>query len=170
MDSGDNDMQPQIRRFNTITLRPHWGQYVISQGFMFLVTMLLLLVAGHDIITYKSPFLLLSGFTGSLVLYRSLYLWMIRYYVTSEQLIIKHGVLKRTCDYIELYRIVDFCESRNILEQVFGIKTVSIYSGDRTNPRLDIYGIRERTDVVSVIRERVEYNKRSKGVYEITNR
>ena len=94
MDSGDNDMQPQIRRFNTITLRPHWGQYVISQGFMFLVTMLLLLVAGHYIITYKSPFLLLSGFTGSLVLYRSLYLWMIRYYVTSEQLIIKHGVLK----------------------------------------------------------------------------
>ena len=124
-------MQPQIRRFNTITLRPHWGQYVISQGFMFLVTMLLLLVAGHDIITYKSPFLLLSGFTGSLVLYRSLYLWMIRYYVTSEQLIIKHGVLKRTCDYIELYRIVDFCESRNILEQMFGLKTVSIYSGDR---------------------------------------
>jgi hypothetical protein len=53
---------------------------------------------------------------------------------------------------------------------MFGIKTVSIYSGDRTNPRLDIYGIRERTDVVSVIRERVEYNKRSKGVYEITNR
>ena len=53
---------------------------------------------------------------------------------------------------------------------MFGIKTVSIYSGDRTNPRLDIYGIRERIDVVSVIRERVEYNKRSKGVYEITNR
>lgn len=170
MDSGDNDMQPQIRRFNTIILRPHWGQYVISQGFMFLVTMLLLLVAGHDIITYKSPFLLLSGFTGSLVLYRSLYLWMIRYYVTSEQLIIKHGVLKRTCDYIELYRIVDFCESRNILELMFGLKTVSIYSGDRTNPRLDIYGIRERLDVVSAIRERVEYNKLRKGVYEITNR
>ena len=53
---------------------------------------------------------------------------------------------------------------------MFGLKTVSIYSGDRTNPRLDIYGIRERLDVVSAIRERVEYNKQRKGVYEITNR
>lgn len=163
-------MQPQIRRFNTITLRPHWGQYVISQGFMILVTLILLIVAGHDTITYKAPFLILGGFTGSLVLYRCLYLSMLRFIVTGEQLIIQHGVLNRTSDYIELYRIIDFCESRNILEQMFGIKTVSIYSGDRTNPRLDIYGIRERTDVVSMIRERVEYNKRSKGVYEITNR
>ena len=60
--------------------------------------------------------------------------------------------------------------SRDILEQLFGLKTVSIYSGDRTNPKLDIYGVKERLDVVSIIRERVEYNKRRKGIYEITNR
>lgn len=57
-----------------------------------------------------------------------------------------------------------------LLEQLFGLKTVSIYSGDRTNPRLDIYGIRDNLDLVSLIRERVEYNKQLKGVYEITNR
>ena len=27
-------MQPQIRRFNIITLRPHWAQFIISQGFI----------------------------------------------------------------------------------------------------------------------------------------
>ena len=69
-----------------------------------------------------------------------------------------------------LYRIVDFSESRDILEQLFGLKTVSIYSGDRTNPKLDIYGVKEKLDVVAIIRERVEYNKRRKGIYEITNR
>ena len=53
---------------------------------------------------------------------------------------------------------------------MFGLKTVSIYSGDRTNPKLDIFGIKERLDVVALIRERVEYNKLRKGVYEITNR
>jgi uncharacterized membrane protein YdbT with pleckstrin-like domain len=85
-----------------------------------------------------------------------------------EQLIIQHGIFHRTSDYIELYRIVDF--SRDILEQLFGLKTVSIYSGDRTNPKLDIYGVKEKLDVVAIIRERFEYNKRRKGIYEITNR
>ena len=70
----------------------------------------------------------------------------------------------------ELYRIVDFCEQRDIMEQLFGLKTVSIYSGDRTNPKLDIYGVKEKVDVVGIIRERVEYNKQRRGVYEITNR
>jgi len=170
MVSEDNTMHPQIRRFNVKTLRPHWAQFIISQGFMSLVTMVLFLVAGHDSITYKIPFIILGAFTASIVLYGCLYLSKLRFIITSEQLIIQHGVLKRTSDYIELYRIVDFCESRDILEQMFGLKTVSIYSGDRTNPKLDIYGIKESLDVVALIRERVEYNKQRKGVYEITNR
>ena len=94
----------------------------------------------------------------------------LQFIVSSEQLIIQHGIFHRTSDYIELYRIVDFCEQRCIMEQLFGLKTISIYSGDRTNPKLDIYGVREKLDVVGIIRERVEYNKQRRGVYEITNR
>ena len=104
------------------------------------------------------------------MLYRCLYLYKLRYIITSEQLIIQHGVLTRTSDYIELYRVVDFSENRDILEQLFGLKTVWIFSGDRSNPKLDIYGVKERFDVVRIIRERVEYNKKRKGIYEITNR
>lgn len=51
-----------------------------------------------------------------------------------------------------------------------GLKTVSIYSGDRTTPRLDIIGVKANDDIVAVVRERVEYNKLRKGIYEITNR
>ena len=140
-------MADPIRRYNIITLRPHWAQYIISQGMSFIISCALFLVAGHDSITYK-----------------------LRYIITSEQLIIQHGVLTRTSDYIELYRVVDFSENRDILEQLFGLKTVWIFSGDRSNPKLDIYGVKERLDVVRIIRERVEYNKKRKGIYEITNR
>ena len=143
-----NDMQQTIRRFRIITLRPHWGQYIISQGFMFLVSLV----------------------TTLMMLYGCLYLSKLQFIVSSEQLIIQHGIFHRTSDYIELYRIVDFCEQRCILEQLFGLKTISIYSGDRTNPKLDIYGVQEKLDVVGIIRERVEYNKQRRGVYEITNR
>ena len=156
-------MQQTVRRFRVITLRPHWGQYIISQGLMFLV-------AGHDAITIKMPFLILGSVTMLMMLYGCLYLSKLQFIISSEQLIIQHGVFHRSSDYIELYRIVDFSEQRDILEQLFGLKTVSIYSGDRTNPKLDIYGVMEKVDVVGIIRERVEYNKQRRGVYEITNR
>ena len=163
-------MQQTVRRFNIITLRPHWGQYIISQGFMFLVSLVLFLVAGHDAITFKMPFLVLGTVTMLMTLYGCLYLSKIQYVISAEQLIIQQGFFHRTSDYIELYRIVDFSEQRDILEQFFGLKTISIYSGDRTNPKLDICGVQEKVDVVGIIRERVEYNKQIKGVYEITNR
>ena len=165
-----NDMQQTIRRFRIITLRPHWGQYIISQGFMFLVSLVLFLVAGHEAITFKMPFLILGSVTTLMMFYGCLYLSKLQFIVSSEQLIIQHGIFHRTSDYIELYRIVDFCEQRCIMEQLFGLKTISIYSGDRTNPKLDIYGVQEKLDVVGIIRERVEYNKQRRGVYEITNR
>ena len=163
-------MQQTVRRFNIITLRPHWGQYIISQGFMFLVSLVLFLVAGHDAITFKMPFLVLGTVTMLMTLYSCLYLSKLQYVISAEQLIVQQGVFHRTSDYIELYRIVDFSEQRDILEQFFGLKTISIYSGDRTNPKLDICGVQEKVDVVGIIRERVEYNKQIKGVYEITNR
>ena len=163
-------MQQTVRRFRVITLRPHWGQYIISQGLMFLVSLVVFLVAGHDAITIKMPFLILGSVTMLMMLYGCLYLSKLQFIISSEQLIIQHGVFHRSSDYIELYRIVDFSEQRNILEQLFGLKTVSIYSGDRTNPKLDIYGVMEKVDMVGIIRERVEYNKQRRGVYEITNR
>ena len=163
-------MQQTVRRFRVITLRPHWGQYIISQGLMFLVSLVVFLVAVHDAITIKMPFLILGSVTMLMMLYGCLYLSKLQFIISSEQLIIQHGVFHRSSDYIELYRIVDFSEQRDILEQLFGLKTVSIYSGDRTNPKLDIYGVMEKVDVVGIIRERVEYNKQRRGVYEITNR
>ena len=165
-----SDMDTTVRRFRIITLRPHWAQYIISQGLMFLVSIVLFLVAGHEGITIKTPFLVLGTCTTLMMLYGCLYLSKLQFIISSEQLIVQQGVFNRSSNYIELYRIVDFSESRDILEQLFGLKTVSIYSGDRTNPKLDIYGVKERLDVVSIIRERVEYNKRRKGIYEITNR
>lgn len=163
-------MQQTVRRFKVITLRPHWGQYIISQGFMFLVSVVLFLVAGHEAITFKMPFLIMGSVTMMTMLYGCLYLSKLQFIISPEQLIIQHGVFHRTSDYVELYRVVDFSENRDILEQLFGLKTVSIYSGDRTNPKLDIYGVMEKVDVVGIVRERVEYNKLRKGVYEITNR
>ena len=88
---------------------------------------------------------------------------------SDEQIISKHGVLSRKTDYMEQYRIVDFVEHQSFMQQLCGLKTVHIFSMDRNTPQLDLVGIRRNLDVVTLIRERVEYNKRKKGIYEITN-
>ena len=92
-----------------------------------------------------------------------------RYHIGCEQLISQHGVLSRKTDYMEQYRIVDFVEHQSLMQQLCGLKTVRIFSTDRNTPRLDLVGIEYDFDAVTLIRERVEYNKRKKGIYEITN-
>ena len=92
------------------------------------------------------------------------------YTITREQLKKSEGVFVREEDYVELYRVVDFAERKDLLQQMFGLKTVTIFSGDRTTPKLCLQGIRSDLDLVSIIRERVEYSKTQKPVYEITNR
>lgn len=160
--------QPSYR-FRTIVYRPHWYQWIIRQGFMVLLFIALLMGAGWEGMTFKLPFLIGAAITGLCILYGTLYLYKLRFIVTAEQLIIEHGILSRSSDYIELYRVTDFREHRSLMEQLLGLKTVSIYSGDRTTPRLDIFGIKEKADVVGIIRERVNYNKTIRHIYEFTN-
>ena len=91
------------------------------------------------------------------------------YHIGIEQLVCEQGVFVRKVDYMELYRIVDFQEHQSLMQQLCGLKTVRIFSTDRNTPRLDLTGMRRKDDIVPLIRGRVEYNKRKKGIYEITN-
>ena len=73
-------------------------------------------------------------------------------------------------DYMELYRVVDYQQHRSFLQQLTGLKTVTITSGDRNLPSLDIIGVEDDEEIVQEIRIRVEYNKQLKHIHEITNR
>lgn len=158
------------RHLETMTIRPHLFQFVINE-----LKWLVLLTGG---ILYggieDAPFNTLAcGATLVLALYliyNFIYLWRCVFYITDEQIIYKRGVFTRRSDFIELYRIVDFKENCSFLQQLSGLKTVVIYSGDRTTPELPIWGVNHRVGLVTFIRERVEYNKQKKGIYEITNR
>lgn len=155
---------------NTVTIRPSMWQFVINE-----LPMLLLAISGfcycgcndmplQDLVAVFSTLLSLCLF------YRYQWLRRLVYRVTGEQLIIHKGVFTRCCDYIELYRVVDFHEHKSFMQQIIGLKTVSIYSGDRMTPRLDIIGVHNKMHLVDIIRDRVEWNRQRKGIYEITNR
>ena len=144
-------MQQPIYR--EISLRPQTAQFFIDE-----LPLLLLCPVG-----------LVYGGMENILIYRLIYLKRIRYHVGSEQLTAEHGVFQRSIGYIELYRVVDFHEQQSLLQQIFGLKTVTVLSMDRTTPKLELTGLPKRINIVDIIRERVEFNKQRKGIYEITN-
>lgn len=89
--------------------------------------------------------------------------------VDEETLCTKKGVFAKRTDYIELYRVVDYTERQTFLQNLFGVKTVTIISTDKTDAILDIYGVPNRLDLIRHIRKKVEISKRNKHIYEITN-
>lgn len=80
-----------------------------------------------------------------------------------------YGVFSKHTDYIELYRVVDYSESQTFWQKLWGVKTVSIVSTDKTDRTMVMYGISARRDIVHEIRNRVENCKNQRRIYEITN-
>ena len=162
--------QPTYIQPGTIQLRPRTVQFFIDNLPLLILDLCGYACAGMDGMPFMGLLLWLSIAVSLVLTYRFIYLKRMVYRITGEQLIYEHGVIIRSSDYVELYRVVDFAEQSNLLQQLCGVKTVSVHSGDRTTPRLDIIGVGINDNLVSVIRGRVELNKRRKGIYEITNR
>lgn len=159
-----------VIRFRTIFLQPHWLQFIINELPGILLMGGCMIAGGIDAMPFANWFLIAAILLALRLLYAFVYLRRMEYRINGEQLIMEYGVFTRKSDYLELYRIVDFNEHRTLPQQICGLKTVTIYSGDRSNPKLVIIGVKNDLDLVSLIRERVEYNKQRKGIYEITNR
>ena len=153
-----------------ITHRPHILQYVATD-----MVLIALNIIGWTAITLLwdaiNPWTIafMSFFTLYLFLHCQ-YITSMKYHVGLEQLMYQRGLFSLKRDYIEMYRIVDYEESRNFMEIVFGLKTVTIYACDRTTPFLRIIGVPMDMELIETIRERVELCKKKRGVYEITNR
>jgi uncharacterized membrane protein YdbT with pleckstrin-like domain len=126
------------------------------------------IVGGMDI-PFSSIFFCVALAITFLAYYNYIYLRSMEYTITDQQLIYEHGVFTRNRDFVELYRIVDYDERGTFLQQLMGLKTISIYSGDKSTPKLDIIGVKEKSDLVNVLRERVSYNRSRMNIHEFAN-
>lgn len=89
--------------------------------------------------------------------------------ITPTQLISKRGIVSVRIDYMELYRINDYVESQSIIERLLNLKSIVVYSTDKSNSELKVYGIDSNIDVVSCLRKNVEQAKTQRNIYEIAN-
>lgn len=151
-----------IQDVRNIILRPHAGQFVIDELPLIFMCMAGLVYGGMEGMPLGGMATVIALFLFLVLLYRFICLRRICYRVGNEQLVCERGLFCRRVDYMELYRIVDFQEHQSLLQQLCGLKTVVILSTDRNSPKLDLIGIRRGNDIVAIIRERVEINKRKR--------
>ena len=156
--------------FDKISIKPCWRQLIIEQ--LLWLILCIALVAAYLLTSFMfhGLLLLLAVLVAACIFYQMVCFSRIEYIVTGEQIVYLHGVLMHQTDYMELYRVVDYQQHRSLLQQLTGLKTITIMSGDRNLPCLDIIGVEEQEEVVQEIRTRVEYNKQMKHIHEITNR
>lgn len=161
-------MNVPYHTFGTITLRPSFLQWVTDKCGWIAVNIIGYCLYADSAVPIIVLVLMIA--MSLHLLYMLLYLRLMKFTITDQQIMYHHGVFNRKLEFIELYRVVDFHEDISFLQDILDIKTVTVHSGDRTTPRLRIPGIALGYPLVQTLRERVEYNKRRKGIYEITNR
>ena len=163
-------MREENITFKPLSLRPHWMQFSINQLHWLVLCIIAFTIYSCFHFLFSIIFLYVAIAILLYLLYQVAYLARMEYIVTSDQIIFLHGVFIHETDYMELYRVIDYQQHRSLIQQMSGLKTVIIYSGDRNTPVMQIIGMKEEVDVVKEIRRRVEYNKQIKHIYEITNR
>lgn len=88
------------------------------------------------------------------------------YDLTTHRLRVRHGVLNRTTENMELYRIKDFTVEQPFVYRMSNVGNVLLVTSDKTQPTLCIEAVSEPETLVDRMRARVELLRRELGIRE----
>ena len=161
-------------RNKTMTVRADFKQFLADHAGLMALTVLFL-GAMPVCVQRTDRYLALTlaalvVFMLSVLVIRYIMLTNVWWTLEEERLCRSMGVFSKQTDYIELYRITDYKESRSFLQRILGVKTVTVYSTDKSDAVSDILGVPADMDLVGMLREQVEKTKKQRNIYEIANR
>lgn len=113
--------------------------------------------------------LALTGLSILIVLWKWLEAMGSLYQVTPERLIVRHGIVMKSVDEIELYRIKDVRLNFSLLNQTAGIGTICLTSSDETTRTGDLIlrHVPKAQARREELRRLVDAARRQRGVREI---
>ena len=152
-----------------IKLSPAMMQYFADEFYMLMLLMSGMLMSGYEDELVKLCCLLLCAFLFIYLLGRLWFYKSVKWEITRSQIKITHGVLRRSVNYVELYRVIDYAEEQTFIQQMLGLKDVYILSSDRTEPSLRIFGIPNEIDIINQIKPLVKQARIDNHIYEIAN-
>jgi uncharacterized membrane protein YdbT with pleckstrin-like domain len=113
--------------------------------------------------------LLLSGAGVAIIIRKWIASLAARYDVTEDRLIIHRGILMKSIDEIEMYRIKDIRIDFSLISQMVGLGTITINSSDETTRAgpLALRDIEQAMKRREMLRGLVDAARRARGVREI---
>jgi uncharacterized membrane protein YdbT with pleckstrin-like domain len=113
--------------------------------------------------------LVLTGLAAAIILVKWIENMSAKYEITPERLIVRRGIIFKSIDEIELYRIKDVRMDFSLLNQWAGIGTICLTSSDETTRTGDL--VMRHVDKAQARREElrrlVDAARRLRGVREI---
>lgn len=99
----------------------------------------------------------------------ALWLWSksasVRYRVTSQRIVVEHGLLSKRTEHIDLYRVIDYVVERPFSQRLMGTGNLRLRTMDKSAPTLNLQGI--KTDVTALyerLRRATEVERARRGV------
>ncbi len=89
------------------------------------------------------------------------------YELTTERLRLRHGVLNRKVEQIELYRVRDYAIEQPLWLRPVGLSHVVLNTADQTNPVIRLRAVPGGEVLMDRIREAVEACRTRKGVRDL---
>jgi membrane protein YdbS with pleckstrin-like domain len=90
-----------------------------------------------------------------------------RYQLTSERLKIASGVLNRTIETLELYRVKDIAVTQPFMLRLAGLENITLLTSDHTSPTVTIPAMRQADALGDKFRRQVEIVRDRKRVREV---
>lgn len=151
-----------------IELRPK-AVYYFSKHF-FLIIFLIITIYLCTLVSDRYAKLALSTVCLGVMLYLLLRYISIMLYtkwtVTDKSIVINKGILVKTTNETALFRVIDFSEKQNVLQSIFNNTDLYVYSSDKTDPTLCIFGITKNKDAFEEIKKRVKAQREINHIKE----
>jgi uncharacterized membrane protein YdbT with pleckstrin-like domain len=102
-----------------------------------------------------------------IILWRWLEVHNTRYELSTERLKIRHGILNKKMDELELYRVRDYKLEQPFFLRMFGFANILLTTADRSNPSVTLRAIAGGEALREQIRNAVETCRVTKRVREV---
>ena len=100
-----------------------------------------------------------------------LWKWLVvkntKYELTTQRLRMRHGVLNKNTDELELYRVRDYRLDQPFFLRIFSLGNIILQTSDRTHPRVELKAITNGEEMRELLRTYVEECRTRKGVREL---
>lgn len=100
-----------------------------------------------------------------------LWKWLVvrntKYELTTERLRMRHGVLNKNLDELELYRVRDYKLDQPFFLRLFSLSNIVLQTSDKSHPTVVIEAIPDGEELREQFRTHVEACRTRKGVREV---